>query len=1291
MAAKRLLFLVGMLLLTNIAFCQVPLISSFAPTSGAIGTSVSITGSNFSTTTTNNIVFFGATRASVTAATATQLTVTVPVGATYSPITVLVGGLIGYSSNPFHVTSGLLGIAASSFATAADFVTASGPWVVSAGDLDGDGKSDLVVSSKVDPIVSVFRNTSTLGAISYSKIDFTASNIALSNAIADVDGDGKSDLIVTNFGGSVSVFKNTSTIGNVSFNTPVDFITGSTFINAVAIGDLDSDGRADIVVSKSNGASVISIFRNTSVIGAVTMASRVDVTTGVSPESISIGDLDGDNKPEVVTADLGTGTVSIHRNTSSIGIISFATIFNVTTGTSPRSVSMGDLDGDGKKDLAVANSGSNTVSIFRNISSIGTITLATKVDLATNNPYHVSIGNLDGDGKADLAIANNNGVSAASVFKNTSISATLSFDNKVDFGSSGTYTFSSIGDLDGDTKPELVVVNFGASQVSVFKNNMGANQTITFGALPTKTVVDAPFALSATATSSLPISYTSSNASVATVSGSTVTVVGAGTTTITARQPGNATYAAAPNVQQALTVSKVSQTITFGALPAKTFGDAPFALSATATSSLPVSFTSSNNSIATVSGSTVTILGAGTIIVTASQIGNATYAAAPAVPQALTISKANQTISFGALPTKTFGDAPFALSATSTSSLPVSYNSSNTSVATIIGSTVTIVGAGTTTITSIQNGNANYNPAADLPQNLTVSKANQTLTFGALANKTFGNAQFVLSATASSGLAINFISSNTGVATVSGSTVTIVGAGTTTITASQSGNGNYNPSSNVPQNLTVNKANQTMTFGALANKTFGDPAFSLNATISSSLTISYSSSNTAVANISGNTVTIVGAGTTTITASQAGNANYNAATSVPQVLTVSKANQSITFGSLPNKTVGDAPFLLTGTTSSGLPISYISSNTSVATVSGNTVTVIGFGTTTITASQTGNSNFNHTTDVLQDLAVKENQTITFGALSDKTFGDASFALTAMSSSSLVISYASSNTAVATVSGSTVTIVGAGATTIIASQAGDVSFNPAADVDQTLAVNKANQTITFTSVTDKTMGGSAFTLSATASSGLPIAFSTISNKITIASNQVTLVSAGRATIAAVQAGSGNFNAATSIDQSFCIKPGKPSVTISNTNTESPTLTSGASAGNQWFLNGTAIAGATNTTLSITQFGTYKVKVQIDDCVSDFSDDLAIIVTGDIQKNVGSINIYPNPVTDWLTVKLGNGSGQKEVAIYQLTGKKMTSQQVSTDEAGFYVADYTKGIYVVKVTTGDAVSVIRFVKQ
>ena len=171
------------------------------------------------------------------------------------------------------------------------------------------------------------------------------------------------------------------------------------------------------------------------------------------------------------------------------------------------------------------------------------------------------------------------------------------------------------------------------------------------------------------------------------------------------------------------------------------------------------------------------------------------------------------------------------------------------------------------------------------------------------------------------------------------------------------------------------KADQTITFtlGADATKNFGDAPFNLTGTASSGLAVTYTSSNTAVATISGNTVTITGVGTTTITASQAGNTNFNAATDVTQMLTVNKGNQTITFtlGADANKVVGDANFTLSGTASSGLAVSYTSSNTSVATVSGNTVTIVGPGTTDITASQAGNTNYNAATDVVQTLTVSD--------------------------------------------------------------------------------------------------------------------------------------------------------------------------------------------------------------------------------------------------------------------------------------------------------------------------------
>jgi hypothetical protein len=169
---------------------------------------------------------------------------------------------------------------------------------------------------------------------------------------------------------------------------------------------------------------------------------------------------------------------------------------------------------------------------------------------------------------------------------------------------------------------------------------------------------------------------------------------------------------------------------------------------------------------------------------------------------------------------------------------------------------------------------------------------------------------------------------------------------------------------------------QSVTFDPLPAKTFGDSVFSPDATASSGLAVSYASSNPAVANVSGVTVTIVGAGTATITASLAGNGIYAAATEVQQTLVVGRASQSIMFGILETKAYGDAPFSLTTTASSGLPVSYASSNPAVATVNGNTVTIVGLGSTTITASQVGNSNYNPATNVNQTLNVVVSPSIT---------------------------------------------------------------------------------------------------------------------------------------------------------------------------------------------------------------------------------------------------------------------------------------------------------------------------
>ncbi len=173
------------------------------------------------------------------------------------------------------------------------------------------------------------------------------------------------------------------------------------------------------------------------------------------------------------------------------------------------------------------------------------------------------------------------------------------------------------------------------------------------------------------------------------------------------------------------TITQAPQTITFAALAPVAVGATPFALTATGgASGNPVTYTSNNVAVATVNGSTVTVVGAGTAVITANQAGNLNYSAAPAVSQTLTVTgKQNQTIAFGTLAPVVVGSAPFTLTATASSGLAVSYTSSNPAVATVSGSTVTVVSAGTTVITASQPGDANYNAATPVARTLTVTAA----------------------------------------------------------------------------------------------------------------------------------------------------------------------------------------------------------------------------------------------------------------------------------------------------------------------------------------------------------------------------------------------------------------------------------------------------------------------------------------------------------------------------------------------------------------------------------------
>ena len=240
---------------------------------------------------------------------------------------------------------------------------------------------------------------------------------------------------------------------------------------------------------------------------------------------------------------------------------------------------------------------------------------------------------------------------------------------------------------------------------------------------------------------------------------------------------------------------------------------------------------------------------------------------------------------------------------------------------------------------------------------------------------------------------------------------------------------------------------------------------------------------------------------------------------------------------------------------------------------------------------------------------------------------------------------------------------------------------------------SSQTITFPAITDKTVGDPAFQLTATASSNLPITYSTTSDKVTIpnGSSTVTIVKAGRVAIKASQAGNTSFQPAADVTQSFCIKPVKPIVTVSGSNTESVTLTSNASVGNRWFLNGTAIPSATNATFNATAAGVYKVQVVVDDCASEFSSDIPLVVTGDLPGNSNAVGVYPNPVEDNLEL-IGVKGELSNVQLVDLAGIQNAIQfEKRGDTYQANVQHLAFGLYVLQVQDGTILHRIKVIKK
>jgi hypothetical protein len=503
----------------------------------------------------------------------------------------------------------------------------------------------------------------------------------------------------------------------------------------------------------------------------------------------------------------------------------------------------------------------------------------------------------------------------------------------------------------------------GAAEVINTFAVVQASQSISFASPGNQTLISGTVSLTASATSTLAVSFTSTTQSVCTVSGNTVSLLTTGPCSITASQAGNTVFAAAAPVSNSFAVTTASQSISFTQPANQTLGTPPAPLSASATSNLTVVFTSNTFDVCTVSGNTLSLVTAGNCSITASQPGNASFAAATPVTLGFTVSFATQSISFDAPANQTMGAPPLTLSATATSGLTVVFTSTTLSTCTVSGNTLTLVAPGSCIIDASQAGNSIFAPASTVSRVITIApQLAQTITFTAPGDQTLGTIPAQLDARSTSGLTVSLASTTPSVCTVSGTALTLHIAGQCTIEATQAGNATYLAAALVTQSFAVVAAPQTISFTSVGVQTMGTMPPLLEAMASSGLPVVLTSSTASTCTVSGNTLTLVSGGTCILYANQAGGGIYAPATEVMQTITINFLPQIIDFTSPGNQALNANPPVLVATAlqataSSGLPVTLASTTPSTCSVSGNTLTLVTVGTCIIDASQAGNGTY----------------------------------------------------------------------------------------------------------------------------------------------------------------------------------------------------------------------------------------------------------------------------------------------------------------------------------------------
>ncbi|HET9505096.1 MAG TPA: FG-GAP-like repeat-containing protein [Hymenobacter sp.] len=362
---------------------------------------------------------------------------------------------------------------APTFAPAATYGTGGiSPLSIAAADVNGDGKPDLLTvnfNSNTAGVLLGNGNGTFQAATTYG----TGGGDSRRIAVADVNGDGKPDLLTANEStNNISVLLGN---GNGTFQAATTYGTGSGSIpDGVAAADVNGDGKPDLLTANygSNTAGVLLGNGN----GTFQPATTYSTGSSSGPRSLAVADVNGDGKLDLLTGNYGSNTAGVLLGNGN-GTFQPATTYGTGSGSNPFGIAVADVNGDGKPDLLTANSSSGTVGVLlgNGTGSFQAVTPYGKGILSA--PYSIAVADVNGDGKLDALTAtpSTNNASVLLGYGTGYFQAVPAFGtgaNSQPFG-------LAVADVNGDGKPDLLTANESTDNISVLLNTTMYAPTLT--------------------------------------------------------------------------------------------------------------------------------------------------------------------------------------------------------------------------------------------------------------------------------------------------------------------------------------------------------------------------------------------------------------------------------------------------------------------------------------------------------------------------------------------------------------------------------------------------------------------------------------------------------------------------------------------------------------------------------------------------------------------------------------------------------------------------------------------